>query len=773
MIDTPSPNPTLTLSGISQRTSKATGWPDTFKANLPIPILLVAIWLLGMYVESDAVSTYNTRVIMLVGFNIILAVSLQLINGFSGQFSLGHAGFMAVGAYMAAYPAINLSQRLSDPAACAWFFITLAILASAIGFALLLLFWAVRASRKINPNLPAILLLLLIAWILVDFSKAAAYSTPPSQFIWTNLSSAVSHGFDSLLTRGIPFASKISDVFPDTFRKPICFIVLILGGGSCAAVVGLIVGLPALRLRGDYLAIATLGFAEIIRILIQNSQPLGGALGLTGIPKMTSFVWLYGFAAFTIIVIWRIAYSAKGRAIMAVREDEVAAAACGIDTTHQKVMAFIVGSFFGGIAGALFALHERSIAPYQFGLQKSIEAVVMVTLGGLGSISGAILAAIVLTVLLELLRDPPSLGLVGWLIVAACAIAMIYWSFQHRDKRWRSAAITILILCGLWELGVFLAQHAGVNLAQFRMIIYSLALILMMLLRPQGLLGGIELWPRRKPCIQSSPGEAVAPQGHNLSPTPATLVIDRVSRRFGGLCAVSEFSLSLKTGELIGLIGPNGAGKTTAFNLITGVYCPTSGTITLNQKRIDGRCPSDINCAGIARTFQNIRLFKNLTVLDNVIVAFDRSAEKGLLRTILRLPKYSRERASMESAGVELLQTLQLADKCNLLAKNLPYGDQRRLEIARALATQPKILLLDEPAAGMNPQEKSDLMQLIRFIRDHFNLGILLIEHDMKLVMNICQRITVLDHGETIAVGSPEEVQCNPKVIEAYLGEPQ
>ncbi len=478
----------------------ASGWADTLKANLPIPIIFIAVWLIGMYVEGDAVSTYNARIIMLIGFNVILAVSLQLINGFSGQFSLGHAGFMAVGAYMAAYPAINLSQRLTDPGACMWFFVTLAILVGVVGFALLLLFWVLRASRKIHPSSPAILMLIFLGWMLVDFSKAATYSSPPTYFIWAHLCSGISHGFDSLLTNGTPFGSRISSLLPGAWQKPICFLVLVIGGGCCAAVVGLIVGMPALRLRGDYLAIATLGFAEIIRILIQTSQPLGGALGLTGIPKMTSFAWLYGFVAVTVIVIWRIAYSAKGRAIMAVREDEVAAAACGIDTTHQKVMAFIVGSFFGGIAGALFAMHERSIAPYQFGLPKSIDAVVMVTLGGLGSISGAILAAVVLTVLLELLRDPPSLGIIGWLIVAACAIAMIYWSFRHRDKRWRSAAITILILCGLWELGVFLAQHAGVDLAQFRMIIYSLSLVLMMLLRPQGLLGGIELWPRRRPC---------------------------------------------------------------------------------------------------------------------------------------------------------------------------------------------------------------------------------------------------------------------------------
>ena len=251
----------------------------------------------------------------------------------------------------------------------------------------------------------------------------------------------------------------------------------------------------------------------------------------------------------------------------------------------------------------------------------------------------------------------------------------------------------------------------------------------------------------------------------------AMLDVKNLSISFGGLKAVDDFSITIEKGQLYGLIGPNGAGKTTIFSLLTGVYKPDGGRILLDGKDITGHKAIQINQAGIARTFQNIRLFKELSVLDNVKVGLHNHHKYSTLSGILRLPSYYKVEKEMDERAMELLKVFDLDKEFDYKASNLPYGKQRKLEIARALATEPKLLLLDEPAAGMNPNETAELMKTIRFVRDHFDMTVLLIEHDMKLVSGICERLTVLNFGHMLAEGPTSEVLSNPEVIKAYLGE--
>lgn len=520
---------------------KWNGWLSTILCNAPLPIIFILIWWIGTWIDTrDFQRNYGwyKNIIFDTGFAIILAVSLQLINGFSGQFSLGHIGFMMVGAFLAAYPVKTFSARLTDPGPMLMFFIALGITVAIAGFVLILLFWSIRASKKLHAWLPSVLVIALFAWLMIDLARAATYEHPPARFVWTHGISGIAGFFNWLVDYGKDFGTRLTGWAPASWRGPLCILIAMLGGACCAGVTGLVVGMPALRLRGDYLAIATLGMGEIINRVIILTPALGGALGLGSIARIkdtelgkafidtnantridpgesfigfSEFAWLYMMVVITIVVIWRLAYSAKGRAIMAVREDEIAASAVGIDTTHHKVVAFVIGAFFAGIAGALYAMQKSSIDPKSFTMQRSIEIVVMVTLGGLGSISGAILAAILLTILPELLRDPPSAWPWGFVVVGVVFIVLLIWD-------WRRFLPSLIVCVGLlliWQALRMSAQKYGVSLPDLRMVIYSLMLVLMMLLRPQGLLGGRELWPKRRaPQRDAAPTEEARQSGN-------------------------------------------------------------------------------------------------------------------------------------------------------------------------------------------------------------------------------------------------------------------
>ncbi len=600
-------------------------------------ITLNTLAILGFYtlvsimILTGTLNNYLSNILITVLITIIMTASLNVTTGLLGQLALGHAGFMAIGAYTSAL-----------------------------------------------------------------FTKSVAMD-----FGWS-----------------LPLS-------------------LVLGGIT-TALFGMLIGIPALRLQGDYLAIITLGFGEIIRVVIENLSFTGGAAGLTRITRMTrafsedralssaiQFTIVFFITALIIASIFTLGRSRHGRAIISIRENAIAAEATGIPTTRYKLLAFTIAAFFAGIAGGLFAHQTSILNAKMFGFNKSIEYLVMVVLGGMGSITGSVVASVVLVSLPELLR----------------------------------------------------------GMAEYRLIIYSLLLIMMMLFRPAGLLGTREFsmlafWERleavwHRVFRREAKTQMPFQPRYDVWDEKPVLQTHQLGIAFGGLKAAEKINIELMNDEIVGLIGPNGAGKTTVFNLLTGVYAPTEGQVILMGKQVQGKQTHQITVDGIARTFQNIRLFKSMSALDNIKVAFHSRMRYSPLSAIIRDSKCLSEERGIDIRARELLRVFEMEALADVPAGSLPYGMQRKLEICRALASNPKVLLLDEPAAGMNPSETAELMETIKTIRSQFSVAILLIEHDMRLVMGICERIYVLNYGRIIAHGLPEEIRNNPEVITAYLGQEQ
>lgn len=502
----------------------------------------------------------------------------------------------------------------------------------------------------------------------------------------------------------------------------------LLSGGLMAALFALIIGIPALRLKGDYLAIVTLGFGEIIRVLINTLfAPLtDGGKGLFGIPVYAGFTDTFLVTVLCVAALYMIVRSRHGRATIAIRENDIAAESSGVNVSNYKIKMFVISAFFAGIAGGISAHQLGVLTAAKFDFNRSIDYLVMVVFGGMGSLTGSIFAG---------------------------------------------ASLTII-------------QFLMASLVEYRQLAYALLLIVMMIFRPKGIFGRWEfsltcLLARFIPSLNGAPkNEAALLKDIILPDTPeydvpkdqSVLRTTHLGIRFGGLQAADSVDIHLQPGEIVGLIGPNGAGKTTVFNMLTGVYKPTDGDIRLLGSSIVGKKPYEITDSGIARTFQNIRLFKSMTVLENIEVAFHSRMHYTLLDTLLRTKTYRRAERGARQRALEILSVFGMQDMADQPADSLPYGMQRRLEICRALAASPKVLLLDEPAAGMNPTETMDLMNTISVIREKFGVTVLLIEHDMKLVMGICERIYVLNYGSIIAEGTPDEIRNNPEVITAYLG---
>jgi ABC-type branched-subunit amino acid transport system ATPase component/ABC-type branched-subunit amino acid transport system permease subunit len=544
----------------------------------------------------------------------------------------------------------------------------------------------------------------------------------------------------------------------DVVHFQVSFWLMMPAAAALTAFFGVLFGFPTLRLKGDYLAIVTLGFGEIVPIVVRNTPSVtNGAMGLNGVMAPQLFGWSFGvdatpyyyvglaLVAFLILTSQRLKFSRIGRAWMAIREDEIAAAAMGVNRVKMKLLAFATGAAFAGATGTLFVAKLQTATPDMFGFPVSVMILVMVVFGGIGSVWGVVLGALILQILQS------------WFLVDL--------------SQW------------LHALGRFVGVEwlQRVELASSIELIFGLILVTMMLYRREGLIPAT----RRVAALSLDEQSAQVTRGgfDNLQGLGALedsfdnpgagplLEIDELTVRFGGLVALRSVALTVPAHSVLAVIGPNGSGKSTLFNAVTGLVPADQGAIRFAGAEITGRPPHVVLERGIARTFQNIRLFPNLTVLENVLIGMHARLHTGAVEALLRLPRTRREEEAAGARALEILAIFgnRLLPRADQVVSSLSYANRRRVEIARALAAAPTLLLLDEPTAGMNPAETLELADQIKSL-NRLGLTIVLIEHKLDVVVNLADKVIVLDHGEKIAEGSPAEVRRDEEVIRAYLG---